>query len=47
MALHGTAVRVVQYQSEMVEANDPAERLANAGEQGFEIGAPGDRSRKL
>jgi len=46
MPLHGTAVGVVQYQPEMIEADDPAERFANAGEQGSEIGAPGDRSRK-
>ena len=46
MPVHDTAVGVVEYQPEMIEADDSAERFANAGEQGFEIGAPGDRSRK-
>jgi hypothetical protein len=42
MPLHIAAVGVVQYQPEMIEADDPAERFANAGKQGFEVGAPGD-----
>jgi hypothetical protein len=46
MSLHGAALGVVQYQAEMIEADDPAERFANAREQGFEVVAPGEIERE-
>src|ERR1700733_763321 len=46
MSLHGTCLGGVQYQAEMIEADDPTQGFANAGEQGFEVRASGDRSRK-